>query len=50
MAKIEFKRDPKTGKLIVYKNGKRHGEMTTMGDQVKKGPEKRTGGKQNGKR
>lgn len=48
MAKIEFKRDPKTGKLIVYKNGKRHGEMTTMGDHVKKGPEKRTGGNRNG--
>ena len=29
---IEFKRNKKTGILEVYKNGKKHGEVITMGD------------------
>lgn len=50
MAKIVFRRDPKTGKLLVYKNGKLHGEITTMGDQIgrpekKKQPEGKRDGK-----
>jgi len=32
---IEFKRDKKTGELHVYKDGKLHGEIITMGDEVK---------------
>lgn len=36
MDKIEFKRNKKTGILEVFKNGKKIGEITTMGDDVKK--------------
>lgn len=36
MDKIEFKRNKKTGILEVFKNGKKIGEITTMGDNVKK--------------
>lgn len=31
---IEFKRNPKTGILEVWKDGKKIGEITTMGDDV----------------
>ena len=33
---IEFKRNKKTGILEVWKNGKKIGEIKTMGDEVKK--------------
>lgn len=33
-SKIEFERDPETGLLIGYKNGKRLGPVITMGDLV----------------
>ena len=33
---IMFKRNPKTGELEAYKNGKLVGIVTTMGDKVKK--------------
>lgn len=34
---VEFKRNPKTGKLEIWKNGKKTGTMSTMGDEVKDG-------------
>lgn len=34
---IEFKRDPKTGILYAYKDGKCVGQITTMGDEIKHG-------------
>lgn len=33
---MEFKRNKKTGILEVWKNGKKAGEIKTMGDEVKK--------------
>lgn len=33
---VEFKRNDKTGVLEVWENGKKVGEVTTMGDDVKK--------------
>lgn len=33
---IEFRRNKKTGILEVWKNGKKIGEIRTMGDEVKK--------------
>lgn len=33
---IKFKRDKKTGKLYAYKNGKKIGEINTIGDEIKK--------------
>jgi len=33
---IEFKRNKKTGILEVWKNGKKIGEIRSMGDEVKK--------------
>lgn len=41
---IEFKRNETTGKVEVWKNGKKVGEIETMGDEVKKTPK----GKNNG--
>lgn len=32
---IEFKRDPETGILYAYKDGKLIGPIVTMGDEVK---------------
>lgn len=32
---IEFKRNKDTGKVEVWKDGKKIGEMETMGDEVK---------------
>ena len=32
---IEFKRNKKTGILEAYKNGKKVGDILTMGDEVK---------------
>lgn len=32
---IEFKRNKETGKLEVWKDGKKTGEIETMGDEVK---------------
>ena len=49
MSKITFKRDPKTGKLLVYKNGKPHGEMVTMGDQIDQEKKKKQETKRDGK-
>lgn len=34
---IEFKRDPNTGILYAYKDGKLIGPVTTMGDEVRDG-------------
>lgn len=34
---MEFKRNKKTGIVEVWKNGKKVGEIATMGDEVKKG-------------
>lgn len=34
--KIEFIRDKDTGMLYAYKNGKKIGSVTTMGDDIKK--------------
>lgn len=34
---IEFKHNKKTGVLEVWKNGKKIGEVITMGDNVKRG-------------
>lgn len=34
--KIEFKRDKKTGIVYAYKNGKKVGEVNTMGDNKNK--------------
>lgn len=31
---IEFKRNPDTGILEVWKNGKKVGEVVTMGDEI----------------
>lgn len=31
---IQFKRNKETGKLEVWKNGKKTGEIDTMGDEV----------------
>lgn len=36
---ISFKRNPKTGVLEVYKDGKKSGKIVTMGDKVKGEPE-----------
>lgn len=33
---IEFRRDKETGILYAYKDGKKVGSVTTMGDNVKK--------------
>ena len=33
---MEFKRNKKTGIVEVWKNGKKVGEIATMGDEVKK--------------
>lgn len=33
---IEFKRNKDTGELEAYKNGKKIGNIKTMGDEVKK--------------
>lgn len=33
---IEFRRNKKTGILEVWKNGKKIGEIRTLGDEVKK--------------
>lgn len=41
MSKITFERDPKTGELLIFKDGKPHGKMMTMGDQIEKEPEKK---------
>lgn len=50
MAKITFKRDPKTGELLVFRNGKPHGKMVTMGDEIKSEPKKKKPeGKRDGK-
>lgn len=51
MAKITFKRDPKTGELLVFRNGKEHGKIVTIGDEIK-APEKKKKpeGKRDGKR
>lgn len=35
MAKIEFKRNKETGEVEAYKNGKKIGEVKTMGDELK---------------
>lgn len=40
---IEFKRNKKTGILEVYKDGKKTGEVITMGDEVKKPKSKEKG-------
>ena len=47
--KTTFKRDPKTGELLVFRNGKPHGKMETMGDEI--GPEnkKKKDGDRDGK-
>lgn len=34
---IEFKRNPDTGKLEVWKDGKKIGELDTMGDEMIRG-------------
>lgn len=31
---IEFKRNKKTGELEVWKDGKKQGEIVTMGDEI----------------
>lgn len=33
---IELKRNPETGLVEAYENGKKTGEVITMGDQIKK--------------
>lgn len=33
---IEFKRNPETGEIEAYKDGKLVGKVTTIGDEVKK--------------
>lgn len=38
---IEFKRNKKTGIVEAWKDGKKVGEVITMGDMVKKEPEKK---------
>ncbi len=37
---IEFKRNPDTGMLEAYKDGKKVGEVITMGDEIKYGAER----------
>lgn len=39
---IEFKRNDDTGKVEVWKDGKKVGEIETMGDEVKEKPDDRT--------
>lgn len=39
---IKFKRNKNTGILEVWKNGKKIGKMTTMGDEVKKKSKKKS--------
>lgn len=34
---IELKRNPETGILEAYKDGKKVGEVVTMGDEIKNG-------------
>lgn len=36
---IEFRRDPDTGILYAYKDGKLIGPIVTMGDEIKEGSE-----------
>lgn len=38
---VDFKRDPKTGDLLIYKDGKKAGKMMTMGDEIKAETEKK---------
>ena len=40
---IEFRRNKKTGIVEVYKNGKKVGEIRTMGDDVNGKNNKRSG-------
>lgn len=35
---IKFKRNPKTGELLVFKDGKPNGKIITMGDLMTKKP------------
>lgn len=43
MAMIEFRRNKETGILEVWKNGKKIGEMITMGDEINEKDDTKTG-------